>query len=152
MTTISRSEASTRGTLDALADEHRAWHEMPFIDTNENGEIVSHWNPADVTKTNQAGEQEGNLERCAIGAHYALYLINHMRQYGGEFMDGGWFSTVVKAIVERGEWTGVEIGFFTAIENWLTCGRVTVSGGFDAVPFQQDAPAGNDTERLAGRA
>ena len=61
-----------------------------------------------------------------------MRVIEHIKEYGATF-DGGHLLHTTEAIVKRGKWTGFEIGFFSAMGNYIAWGRVPISTYFDAV-------------------
>ena len=102
--------------------------EMPFV-REENGNAVIEWPPVWVKGENQ-DLTYGAL--CILGTACALDLIGHLRNNGKTF-DGSDLSRVTKAIVERGEFTGLEIGFFHTLGDFIAWGYTKASADFNAV-------------------
>ena len=65
---------------------------------------------------------------------YAARLIEHMIEYDrrGVYDASDCLSFVTKAIVEREKWGGVEIGFYSAVGQFLTNRLIRVTPYFDA--------------------
>ncbi len=77
---------------------------LPFIKINVNGIITDYW---DVTPSNDYQQD------CSTGRQYFVCLYKQMQG------DPTLYNSVVRAIVLRAQWTGVEIGFFQAAANEL---------------------------------
>ena len=120
--------AAARSASQLMCAEEEDWQEMSFVRV-ENGEVVEHWAPPELTG---ASEESIYCAECALGAKYAMDLIDHIKSHGDTF-DGSALANVTEAIVKRGKWTGFEIGFFHAIGNHIAWGRIPVSCNFDAV-------------------
>ena len=129
----------------AIQAEHNAWLGMPFLRA-EGGRILEDWAPPDIKR---ASGGRSYAAECVLGAHYALQTISHTREFGDR-TDGGHLLDTVHAIVERGRWTGVEIGFFTALDNYVAWGRVIVADDFDAWPCEPRDGRGAQEESCDG--
>ena len=57
---------------------------------------------------------------------------------------GSYVADVTEAVIKRGKWTGVEIGFFNALGEYVTDRRVKVSTAFDATHIGQQGIARED--------
>ncbi len=108
--------------------EHCDMLELPFIDVKGNGEINS-WRPPGVTTA-----QDKPHAAYAVGTHYALLLIDHLRRHGGNADPAPLLASVAAAIAARGEkkWGGIETAFFYALGEYISRGEVTVGDYFDA--------------------
>ncbi len=124
------TESAEKGNEKAqsMLDEDFDWRNMSFVRC-QNTKTAILWPPVELT-----GE-DGGLVRgaaCTIGNHCALDLIGHIKShskhYGGDRLLG-----IAQEIVKRGEWGGLEIGFFSALGNFIARGRIPTSADFDAV-------------------
>ncbi len=111
-----------------MIEQADSWRELPFV-REENGDTVIEWPPVSV-KGESKDLVYGAL--CALGARCALDLIGHLRNNGKTF-DGGDLSRVARAVIERGEFAGLEIGFFHTLGDFIAWGYAKASADFDAV-------------------
>ena len=118
MTTQIQTAAAASSNKDIAREESEDWRQLSFLRV-ENGEIVEYWAPAEVKGVS---EDNAYIAECSLGGHYALEVIGHMRRYADRF-DGDYLLPVIASIVERGKWSGVEIGFFAALSQYITWGR-----------------------------
>ncbi len=122
--------SADRGNEDArrTLDEDDSWRNMGFVYCQDAVPVVQ-WPPVELSG------QDKDLIRgaaCVIGSHCALDLIGHIKRHS-ENHDGDRLLCVAQEIVKRGEWGGFEIGFFSALGNFMARGRVITSAEFDAV-------------------
>ena len=70
------------------------------------------------------------------GAMRAWHILRHGADgFSRACGDGDWFTSVCQEIIKSGKWTGIEIGFFTALGDFVASGTVrSVSAYFDAKP------------------
>lgn len=119
-----KGNEKARGALSEDFD----WQNMSFVRCQDTEPVVQ-WPPVELTS------QHGDLvygAACVIGNHCALDLISHIKSHSKRY-DGGRLLDVVREIAKRGEWDGFEVGFFSVLGNFIACGRVPISGDFDAV-------------------
>ncbi len=76
--------------------------QLTFTGRREDGGI-NLWSPAEV-----AGEWD---EQCRVGRGYGREAADYIRESG----DAAMLPAVVRAIVERGSFGGVEVGFFAKL-------------------------------------
>jgi len=126
--------------LTPLSNEESAFQSLPFVRSDTSTRLTSAWAPCDIPEDEQA---HGYAERCAIGAVYAMDLIGHARQFG----DGERVADVCEDIFKSGMWSGVEIGFFGALGDFIAKGTVRNSVHFDAKPIA--SASSNDPELAA---
>ncbi len=107
------------------AEEHLWWHELPFIPSDLSSKEC--W--PDITIKSSVDDGAYAAE-CAVGALYACELIGHMRQFSNE--DGSCFADVLKSLVEKGRWGGLEIGFAHALGRFLVTGDISIGTHFAA--------------------
>ncbi len=128
---VTKSAEAGNENAQHVVEQADSWRQLPFV-REENGNAVIEWPPFSVK-----GEHEdltyGAL--CALGTRCALDLIGHLRNNAKTF-DGGDLSRVARAVIERGEFTGLEIGFFHALGDFIAWGHAKVTADFDAVPLE----------------
>ena len=120
--------AQDKHTDLALADEENDWLELPFVRA-EGKRVLSNWAPVDIPVDDK---KRGYGDQCAVGARYAMELIGFLRRYSALDPSGQCLVDLAKEMVQRGKWTGVEIGFFSALGEYLTDGKIAVAVSFDA--------------------
>lgn len=119
---------------DLMRQEEKDWRAMPFLRL-EDGEIADNWAPPEIT-----GASDIYSAECAIGTHYALEALGHMRTYGDRCGDD-FLLPVFQGMVERGKWGGVEIGFVASLDQYMARGHVNITGGFEvALPDAERRP------------
>ncbi len=123
-------ESAEKGNEKAqsMLDEDFDWESMSFV-RFQGDKAVIQWPPVELTG------QDKDLVRgaaCVIGNHCALDLIGHIKSHSRNF-GGDRLLDIAQEIVKRGEWGGLEIGFFSALGNFIARGRVRTSAAFDAV-------------------
>ena len=126
---ISRCDepAAPTGEVDWMRQEERDWRAMPFLRL-EDGKIADNWAPPEI---NGASVENIYSAECALGTHYALEAPHHMRTYGDRFGDD-FLLPVFQAMVNRGKWGGVEIGFVASLDQYMARGYVNICGDFKA--------------------
>ena len=123
---------SNEPDMDLMRDEQQEWHELPFLHA-EDGKVVDYWTPAAVKAESKDNEWSAEID---LGTVYAAKLIEHMVHFDrrGVFNTGECLTHVAEAVVKRGQWTGVELGFFEAIGDYVVRRRIKLTTGFDAHP------------------
>ena len=106
--------------LKVVGDEESFdWRDRSFVRVRKGGEVED-WAPPTIP-------EDVNLHHCgaesALGLQYALDMIEHLRTHRGKVV-GDRLCTVVKEIVDRGRWTGVEIAFFNTLGDFIASGMV----------------------------
>ena len=124
--------------LRDLFPERAAYCELPFVEADDKGRVKSAWAPPSVDRTEDGRSHDAE---CALGAALALGLITFLRDYPRDSSDS-YLANVAEAIVERGKWSGVELGFFSALGNFIESGRVYVSVGWTAEFMPSPGAAG----------
>ena len=117
----------TDTNVDWTREEDKQWKQMPFFRL-EDGKIVDHWAPTEI---NGASEDHVYTAECAVGQHYALELIDHTRTYAEHF-DEEWLTPIFRDMVKRGNWGGVELGFVSALGEYIAWGHLKLFGDFKA--------------------
>ena len=99
------------------------------MSVKENGNTEILWPPAEI-----AGKHETLVSSAlaAVGTMCALEQTGHIKRNAKTF-DGKELNDVAFAIVERGEFTPLETGFFCTLGDFIAWGRAPVSADFDAV-------------------
>ena len=115
-------------SASSFYDEAANWRELPFVLVKDK-KVVSNWAPPDFPEEVDVRDY---TTQCILGTRYAMDLIDHLISYGEDKLDGGAISDVAKAMIERGKWTGVEIGFFDALGVYVARGFVSAAVGFNA--------------------
>ena len=134
---VTKSAEAGNENAQHMVEQADSWRQLPFV-REENGNAVIEWPPVSV-KGESKDLMYGAL--CTLGTRCALDLIGHLRNNGKAF-DGGDLSRVARAIVERGEFTGLEIGFFNTLGDFIAWGYTKASADFDAVLLKdREAPS-----------
>lgn len=112
MTNVTNMNFEDRMRVEAIE-----WREMPFVELDDD-KIVRSWAPAKIM-----GGADGKeyCDQCTLGAAYALRFLEHIRDFA-EFDTSDYLVEIVKDIAERGEWGGVEIGFFCELGRHMSDG------------------------------
>lgn len=124
--------------LRYLFPERAAYCELPFVEADDKGHVKSHWSPPVVGQTEDG---RSHAAECDMGTTLALNLITYLRGYPRDNSDSN-LAGVAEAIVKRGKWGGIEIGFFSALGNFIESGRVYVSVGWTAEFMPSPGAAG----------
>ena len=111
-----------------VRDEHTSYCELPFVEPGANWIAKSDWSPPAVPETEDGPSHDAE---CAIGTIFALDFITHLRDHASGD-PASRLANVVQAVVERGKWGRVEIGFFNALGNFIESGDVFVGVGWRA--------------------
>lgn len=121
---------------EAQEREHRDMLELPFVHVEPNGDILS-WRPPEVP----LGDDKPHAA-YAVGTHYALLTIDHLRRHGGKVDVAPLLNNVASAIAERGaeKWGSIETSFFYVLGEYISRREVTVGDYFDA-SYIGDRPA-----------
>ncbi len=135
---VTKSAEAGNENAKRMVEQADSWRQLSFV-REENGNAVIEWPPVSV-KGESKGLVYGAL--CILGRSCALDLIGHLRNNGKVF-DGSDLSRVAKEIVERGEFTGLEIGFFHTLGDFIAWGYAKASADFDAVLLEdrKEAPS-----------
>jgi len=124
------TESAEKGNEKAqsMLDEDFDWRNMSFVRCQDTKTTIQ-WPPVELT-----GEDKDLVRgaACTIGNRCALDLIGHIKSHSKNY-GGDRLLDVAREIVKRGEWGGLEIGFFSALGNFMARGRVPTSADFDAV-------------------
>ena len=139
------TESAEKGNEKAqsMLDEDFDWRNMSFVRCQGTKTAIQ-WPPVELTG------QDKDLVRgaaCVIGNQCALDLIGHIKSHSKNY-GGDRLLNVAQEIVKRGEWGGLEIGFFSALGNFMAWGRVQTSADFDAV-LTTPAAAGSVSDPVA---
>lgn len=113
---------------EAQEREHRDMIELPFVHQEANGDIVS-WRPPEIPLA-----ENKQHAAYAVGTHYALLTIDHLRRHGGKVDVAPLLNNVASAIAERGaeKWGSIETSFFYVLGEYISRREVTVGDSFDA--------------------
>ena len=95
-------------------DEQFDWMEMPFVEGNGLGMSASQWLPVEIGNTE---DRRHWTAECGIGQIYALEMIGHLRSHKHASVER--LCHVIEAMVKRGAWGGVELGFVLGLERYL---------------------------------
>ncbi len=119
--------------LELFREEQKAWSELSFI-REENGEITNYWALPEIRGVS---ENDAYTAQCYLGSLYAFEVFDLIETFKSR-VEGIGFSPVAQSIVERGQWTGFEIGFFSSVDEYITDGQIKVAGGVLARPEEED--------------
>ena len=120
-------------------DEHTAYCGLPFVEAGADWPMIkSDWSPPEVTVTENRDSDNGEW---TVGTICALDLITHLRDHPSDDPNSR-LADVVKAVVDRGKWGRVEMGFFNALGNFIERGDVCVGGGWRAAFASRSDGAG----------
>ena len=117
MTNITNLNADDRQRSEA--DD---WKAMPFVEVDDGGNMNC-WAPARVEA---ADHVKVHGAECSLGMIYAFQLIDHQREYK-DFDTSNYFPDIVQAVVKRGRWGSVEIGFFNEIGRYISGGTSLIT-------------------------
>ena len=108
--------------------EYRDMLDLPFVHEKRNGDLVM-WHPPSIALPE--GKPHAHY---AVGTHYALLLIDHMRSYDDRLDARAVLLNVVAAVAARGEeeWGSIETAFFFALGEYIARSEVTVGDHFTA--------------------
>ncbi len=84
--------------------------EMPFVKCDAEGNVVDPWS---VQPT------DDYAENCRTGRRFFGLLLFPMRLENNPLLIG----TVTQAIVMKGKWTGIEVGFIQAMSEEISLDR-----------------------------
>ena len=115
-------------------------HELPFITTDADHQVVSHWRSS--LPDNKYGKP-GYIDDSAIGTAAAWSLIWYMRKHG---LDGGeLFGLVVKDMIDGGVYGPREVGFIGTLGHYMATGYSMLTVDVVAM-HEDDAPTPNHAE------
>ena len=109
--------------------ENRLWREIAFI--GKDGKVC--WPPFGSPQAHaNATEAAAYSADCILGCGLAARLIEHMREFAKGRDTETCLLDVVKAMVQSGQWGGLEIGFISAVGEFVAHGYIRVGVDFEA--------------------
>ena len=123
----SQTTAARSAFASPSEEEHFFWQDMPFV---INGKTV--WPAVRVEPVEGEDRLHAQCAEQLIGRDAAMQLIAHLRRHG-IVECGGRMIDVARAMIERGRWGNMEIGFFSALGQFIGLGQVA-TGDFEARP------------------
>ncbi len=113
-------------------DKARDWIDLNFITWSKDGDLMKHhWTVS----------PNGNYtDECLIGAMHALGVIGYLRRQGRDDGPSNFLGQVAKAQANVKKWSGIEVGFWSAIGAHLMGRSIRLPGDHYAVPMRQDGP------------
>ena len=132
--------------LEAFREVQKAWCEMPFT-REEDGEIADYWA---VPEIRGVSKNDAYVTQCRLGALYAFEALDLVEKFKSRIREGA-LSAIARSIVERGQWTGFEVGFFQAMDDYINDGEINVAGGVLAWPEEDPAEAVPKSAHTTGR-
>jgi hypothetical protein len=120
-------------TIDAPSErENSAWGTLGFVRTRD-GQIASNWRPAELPAE---GDDGRSALACRIGRLYGLDAIGHLQRHA---LSADRLVDAIAAMVAGGRWTAVEIGFVSALAEYIADRRVHIAEGFEVVDLRRAA-------------
>ena len=107
-----------------VRDAHVAWRDLDFVQDKGVLEPSDSWAPREIPIDADA---KGYKTACNVGVIYCLEMLAYMFSHP-EVDKRDVISHVVHSAIERGQWGGVEIGFFSALGEYVLDGEVYIDG------------------------
>ena len=105
-------------------DAHIAWRDLDFVQDKGVLERSDSWAPREIPIDANA---KGYSTACNVGAIYCLHMLAYMFSHP-EVDTRDVIAHVVHSAIDRGQWGGVEIGFFGALGEYVLDGEVYIDG------------------------
>ncbi len=118
---------------ETVREVQKAWGEMSFT-REEDGEITDFWALPEIRGVSK---NNAYVAQCYLGSLYAFEALDLVETFKSRTKEGA-LSPIARSIVERGQWTGFEVGFFAAMDEYITDGEISVAGGVLAWPKEDD--------------